>query len=587
MRINSFTKSKSGTSKELVIILHAYSSSPDQLTSVKKNIIDKLPEADIFVPSLKTGRFSFATPNSIVIELLKWIDEQYLAHQKESSQSYERIILIGHSIGAILARKLYVIACGENENAPFEKEFIGHKENYTTARIWAGKVERLVLLAAMNRGWQISHHMGIFQAISWWIGSIISNIIYLFTPHRFLIYSFKRGSKFITQLKIQWLELSKFNKDLGIGKAFTVQLLGTIDDMVAPEDNIDLVSGKDFIYLEVPKSGHKSIIEMGNTPDSLERRNKFLMALNDSQNNLKLEKIFPADYEPKLPNKKVTHVVFVIHGIRDKGYWTQRVGRKIVEANRIYYKTKNLKYKRTLKIETSSYGYFPMLPFLLPNYRRKKVQWLMDRYTENKALYPNAKFSFFGHSNGTYLLAKALTEYPACKFEHVAFAGSVVNRDFDWYKLINNKQVKEILNYVATNDWVVAIFPKFFQTMRIQDLGSAGYDGFSKVSAPHIEQVEYIVGKHSAALVEDNWNAIANFIIGGHNYKHSSPPTLIRQKRSGLLNFLSFISPLIWLVGLALMIGLGYLIFTYSPHGWEFPFLFLYIITIWNILTRL
>ena len=49
-----------------------------------------------------------------------------------------------------------------------------------------------------------------------------------------------------------------------------------------------------------------------------------------------------------------------------------------------------------------------MLPFLLSAYRRKNVEWLMDRYTEVVARYPNATVSYIGHSNGTYLLAKAL-----------------------------------------------------------------------------------------------------------------------------------------------------------------------------------
>ncbi len=69
--------------------------------------------------------------------------------------------------------------------------------------------------------------------------------------------------------------------------------------------------------------------------------------------------------------------------------------------------------------------------------RRSKVEWLMDQYTENLALYPNADFSFVGHSNGTYLLAKALLEYPACKFKNVVFAGSVVNKNYDWGTLVS------------------------------------------------------------------------------------------------------------------------------------------------------
>jgi alpha-beta hydrolase superfamily lysophospholipase len=109
---------------------------------------------------------------------------------------------------------------------------------------------------------------------------------------------------------------------------------------------------------------------------------------------------------------------------------------------------------------------------------QQRMEWLMDQYTEDKALYPYARFSFVGHSNGTYLLARALQEYPRCRFERVVFGSSVVNRHYDWAKIAGNKQIKEVLNYVATADWVVACFPKALQTMHWQDLGSAGHDGF-------------------------------------------------------------------------------------------------------------
>jgi hypothetical protein len=40
------------------------------------------------------------------------------------------------------------------------------------------------------------------------------------------------------------------------------QLLGSVDDFVAPQDNVDLVSGGDFIFLDVPYSGHSNVIEL-------------------------------------------------------------------------------------------------------------------------------------------------------------------------------------------------------------------------------------------------------------------------------------------------------------------------------------
>jgi alpha-beta hydrolase superfamily lysophospholipase len=108
-----------------------------------------------------------------------------------------------------------------------------------------------------------------------------------------------------------------------------------------------------------------------------------------------------------------------------------------------------------------------LLPFLLPWARRKKVEWLMDQYTESKAKYPEAEFSYVGHSNGPYLLAGALRDYRCCRFKNVVFAGSVVHTDYDWSEFLGSQpqRVKVILNYVATSDAVVAFFPKAMELL--------------------------------------------------------------------------------------------------------------------------
>lgn len=141
----------------------------------------------------------------------------------------------------------------------------------------------------------------------------------------------------------------------------------------------------------------------------------------------------------------------------------------------------------------------------------------MDKYTGALAQYPNASFSYVGHSNGTYLLAKALELYSCCRFKNVVFAGSVVRRKFNWeHLIIKEKRVEALLNFVASRDWVVAIFPNFFQKTKLQDMGSAGHDGFDDFERfKGIYQIEYIKGGHSAAVEEEVWDQIASFIING------------------------------------------------------------------------
>ncbi len=42
-----------------------------------------------------------------------------------------------------------------------------------------------------------------------------------------------------------------------------------------------------------------------------------------------IKKIQPADQQFPEPNNEVTDIIFVMHGIRDLGYWTSKVARKV------------------------------------------------------------------------------------------------------------------------------------------------------------------------------------------------------------------------------------------------------------------
>lgn len=135
-----------------------------------------------------------------------------------------------------------------------------------------------------------------------------------------------------------------------------------------------------------------------------------------------------------------------------------------------------------------------------------------------KSLYPKAEFSYIGHSNGTYLVAKALQDCEAVKFDNIVFAGSVVVTNFEWSKLIPG-QVTRVLNYVATDDRIVAVFPYIFERTRIQDLGGAGHRGFKdpaeRKEDPAVRNFRRVVGGHGAALAEDRWEEMAKFVLKG------------------------------------------------------------------------
>lgn len=589
-------------SRTLVVLLHAYMHSAARLESVQALVRGTWPDAEIYCPQLPTSRLSMADPNRIVAGLLAEIDRRYARAQAQGA-AYCTIVLVGHSLGALLARKLYVVACGEVEGAPFEAEYRPanvDEDALVPARPWAGCVSRIVLLAGMNRGWRVSHHLSLVNAPIWSLGALLCHVVHALVGRWPLIFGFRRGAEFITQLRIQWLLMRRRASGAGPfgqgetrapaapGSALTVQLLGSRDDMVAPEDNVDLVSGGDFVYLDVPHSGHADIIDMADPIVGAGRTRAFVLALQADRAQLQREAVVPSDERFAAPDESIERVVFVMHGIRDVGYWTHKIARRIKQraGDRL----------ATWATETSSYGYFPMLPFLFPWYRRQKVEWLMDQYTEALARYPNAKFSYVGHSNGTYLLARALELYPCCRFERVVFAGSVVRRDYDWRRFLGGPQprVRGVLNFVATGDWVVAFFPKFFQLFKLQDLGSAGHDGFV-LSQPDtgVSQVTYVKGGHGAAIVESVWNVIAGYVVDGRVDMDEIQPVPRRQNR--LVKLLGRCPPLVWLAliastyalwqGIALAIGLLGLAPSTQAFVAGFSFA-LYLLLLWLVVTR-
>ncbi|ALN60965.1 hypothetical protein GLA29479_77 [Lysobacter antibioticus] len=545
-------------SRTLVILLHAYMHTAARLESLQALVRGTWPDAEIYCPELPASRLSMADPNEIVAGLLTQVDRRYAQAQAQATP-YGNIVLVGHSLGALLARKLYVVACGEVEGAPFEAAFkpaSADEAALVPARPWAGCVSRIVLLAGMNRGWRVSHHLSLANAPVWSLGSLLCHVIHGFSRRWPLVFTFRRGAEFITQLRIQWLLMRRRASRTGPsmqsdasapstpGSALTIQLLGSRDDMVAPEDNVDLVSGGDFVYLDVPHSGHADIIDMADPIVGAGRTRAFVLALQADSAQLQREAVVPSDERFAAPDESIERVVFVMHGIRDVGYWTHKIARRIKQraGDRL----------ATWATETSSYGYFPMLPFLFPWYRRQKVEWLMDQYTEALARYPNASFSYVGHSNGTYLLARALELYPCCRFDRVVFAGSVVRRSYDWRRFLDGKRprVRGVLNFVATGDWVVAFFPKFFQFFRLQDLGSAGHDGFL-LSQPEagVSQVTYVKGGHGAAIVEPVWNVIAGFVVDGRVDMDEIQP--VPRRQDVWVKALGLFPPLVWLALIA------------------------------------
>ncbi len=203
-------------------------------------------------------------------------------------------------------------------------------------------------------------------------------------------------------------------------------------------------------------TGHQDIVQIALPPDKASETTKSIIEHRRQKIEDALTKWNPKPInEVQAPNTDVLQVVFVVHGIRDYGRWSAPF-RKALEG-----------VPNTVVI-SPRYGYFGMGPFLFGSEREKFVKWFMDEVTEAKALYPKAtRFDFVGHSNGTYLLARALQQYESLELSTVVFAGSVVNRGYEWNVYKEQGRVKNILNIKGDRDWVVALFPELFEFIRL------------------------------------------------------------------------------------------------------------------------
>jgi pimeloyl-ACP methyl ester carboxylesterase len=621
-----------GTHSELVIALHGFAAAGDRLSAVRETITEALPNADIFAPALPflKGRLCQQKAECIVRDLMSEIDD-IVAERGQGGGRYEEIIFVGHSFGAVLARRLAILAFGEQHNiktgrrfAPFETEL----EEFRDARSWARSIRRIVLLAGMNRGWSTSSPLDWITSIFWSVGQFAAETIFRGRP---TILAIRRGAPFLVQTRLQWLALMSPRYGPRNGQSLrpdiiTVQLLGTEDDRVAPDDNVDYAVdlfgteapdelAKDgdhpqlkrphessYFYIEVPYSNHPNVVLMGRNGPATEpadrragRRDVLMAALTKDRPELaalSIPRERMEDNQSPRADWSVTDVVFVIHGIRDKGYWTQKIARTV---------KRHTEPGRKFASLTSSYGYFAMLPFIFRSVRQRKVEWLMDCYTEMRARYPKADFHYFGHSNGTYLAAQALLDYPACHFKHIVFAGSVVRCDYPWSRLISpdaqsghDQKVVKVLNYVATRDWVVALFPKALQPWRRANLGAAGHDGFDEASPDGpVYQIKYIVGSHGAGHEEPYWDESALFINSGEKPPRCKPPIPVASRQNRLWRAAGAISFILFPIAAAIVVGIGLFILwsivrssnIYEAVGLTAAF-FLYLFAVYLTVTR-
>lgn len=561
-------------SENLVLLLHGLNSGPENLAGLVRAIREELPSSYILTPQLPLAWHHRGDLEDVVSELLTQL-------RKLDLKPYRQIWLIGHSIGGVLVQSAYLSAVtGQDEFAALIKP------------------ARLILIAPLNRGWSLGHHVPITVKLMWSVGLMalplmrgwewLRSVVTLRPAREPWALQVRKHAPFLVRLRNDWINFFQRNGEF---RPNIVQLLGSRDELVSWRDMVEPALDKAVHYLQVPNSDHKEIIQFDSPLYGQERKQTFLEALGEGP----WEPFEPWDTDLIRANDKVERVVFVIHGIRDEGHWTQ----KIASRARQIFAEQDGKSRDQIEVVTSSYGYFPMLHFLMARKRREKIHWLVEEYMEARRRYPNAKFSFIGHSNGTYLAAHALKHYKNLEFERLAFAGSVVSSRFRWKDL--SGQVGQVLNYAATADWVVAVFPQIadvFPPVRFlfgAGLGGAGIRGFAE-ALPNderpsnidpntaVQNLRFKRGSHDTAIREDNWDALAQFAVlepspfpfAGKGLE-DEPVVPFRRAFLGLSSALGWVVTLV-VIGLLLFAAGGSPARFWATLGAAFAILFLAIV---------
>jgi hypothetical protein len=442
------------------------------------------------------------------------------------------IIIIAHSSGSALLRRAMMLS---KEKAWEQAKLIAVQESkdeklkaclrpgdISTHGFWSDDVKKIIHIGGMTLGWQFNSQM---PKQYLWLGPIIRP----FFPYWFP-WQLYRGSKFITETRIS---LNRKRLEDNIERYY---ILGTEDEFLSPGDAIEPGSlDEDHassapIYLEIEGFSHISILKS----QELELLIKNIIHTNAKENSWKIKHpstlknickripqqdiddyLDPMDNIPARRIKEVEHVIIILHGIRDNGFWAKRIAHRIKEK----WRTKKSCQDDPMSVRavSLSYGYFSLWDFLRPGGRRQAVEWFQNVYADITALYPKAQISFIGHSNGTYLGTHAL-ECENLDFRYMILAGSVVRRDF-WGKKAKSwnwkSKVGRLLNIQAVDDWIVALFPGGLEVIPLigkwMDLGGLG--AFGDEYLDQVYEQRAIPGGHSAGIDDEKWDSLASFVL--------------------------------------------------------------------------
>lgn len=145
------------------------------------------------------------------------------------------------------------------------------------------------------------------------------------------------------------------------------------------------------------------------------------------------------------------YLLVTVHGIRTFGQWQNRLAALVKRKS------------PDIAVENFSYGYFSVFAFWFPPLRWLAVRAFRRDLIKILSRYPGRMLCIVAHSNGTFLVAKALQQAPEMRdrIDTIILSGSVLRSDFRWGDLIAQLNIRRVVNDCGISDNVL-LLSQFF-----------------------------------------------------------------------------------------------------------------------------
>ncbi len=450
--------------RTLVVLVPGHNGDPKSLAKLKDMLkgTTELVDALWLDFTYSAPWWSNRSPDSIAQSLSATIDSYVYSHAEEVGN----IILAGHSMGTVILRRAFFDAQNLHSTDSIPQQ-------------WVGLVDRIVLMGAFGRGFNLKRQP--FSQRLLLTPAVILARTLGFGKMKLAIF---KGSDFIARLRIDWIRFNGTDQP----KPMVVNLLGSEDIAIRPEDVIDLEQFQNAIPIAVANASHGNIVIPG--PDTEGPLKRAFIGKPMSNRPVSIQ---------DAPDK----VFFLLHGIRDSRECFDKVGRQLDQLC------------PEAKVIVPDYGYLSARSFLNKRYRDKYVRWFVDQVAEHLARNPRVKFYFAGHSNGTYILGEALRRIPRLACSRVYIAASVLPRIFEWDRIIGQrKQAAFVRCDMGTEDWPVGVGCNTLNRLGMKTIGVGGFEGFEYGDKDHMA-FNHFAGGHGSMLTDANTGSIADFLLTG------------------------------------------------------------------------